>query len=112
MYKRQTLLTAQGERTFLATKGPLHDSEGKVIGIFGVSRDITDRKRMSDELDRHRHHLEERVAERTAELAAANLALAQHADSAEAANRAKSAFLANMKMCIRDRPCWGPPGVR
>ncbi len=27
-----------GERVFLATKGPLQDSDGQVIGIFGISR--------------------------------------------------------------------------
>lgn len=34
-----------GERVFLATKGPLQGSDGEVIGIFGISRDITDFKR-------------------------------------------------------------------
>ncbi|QTN23835.1 PAS domain S-box protein [Rhizobacter sp. AJA081-3] len=31
--------------TVLATKGPLHDAEGRVAGMFGISRDITERKR-------------------------------------------------------------------
>jgi PAS domain S-box-containing protein len=39
----ETLATAEGERTFLATKGPLHDAQGQVNGIFGISRDITER---------------------------------------------------------------------
>ncbi len=30
---------------FLATKGPLHDDHGQVFGMFGISRDITERKR-------------------------------------------------------------------
>ena len=38
------LQTALGERVYLATKGPLHDSAGNVIGMFGISRDITERK--------------------------------------------------------------------
>ncbi|HVQ31321.1 MAG TPA: MASE1 domain-containing protein, partial [Vicinamibacteria bacterium] len=31
-------------RTFLATKGPVRDETGAVNGLFGISRDITDRK--------------------------------------------------------------------
>ena len=38
----ETLDTALGRRVFLATKGPLLAPDGSVMGIFGISRDITD----------------------------------------------------------------------
>lgn len=37
----ENLSTPDGPRTFLTTKGPLHDAEGRVIGLFGIARDIT-----------------------------------------------------------------------
>lgn len=40
----ETLPTVGGARTFLVTRGPLHDAEGAVTGLFGVARDITERK--------------------------------------------------------------------
>ena len=39
-----------GDRVFLATKGPLQDNDGQVIGIFGISRDITGFKRAEADL--------------------------------------------------------------
>ena len=56
--------------------------------------EIEERTRLGDELQRHRQHLEELVAQRTAEV---TVALGR----AEAANHAKSVFLANMSHEIR-----------
>jgi PAS domain S-box-containing protein len=42
--------SAGSECHILSTKVPLRDSEGKVIGIAGIGRDITNRKRMEDAL--------------------------------------------------------------
>jgi len=37
-----------GVRTFLMTKGPLRGADGRVTGIFGIARDITERKQAED----------------------------------------------------------------
>lgn len=37
----ETLTFPGGERTVWTTKGPLFDQDGRVVGLFGISRDIT-----------------------------------------------------------------------
>jgi two-component system, sensor histidine kinase and response regulator len=62
--------------------------------VGGLAFDITARKKVEQELQHHREHLEELVASRTAELVEAR-------NAAEEANEAKSTFLSNMSHEIR-----------
>jgi PAS domain S-box-containing protein len=60
-------LTAAGvTRTYLATKTPFRDAEGRVIGVLGLSRDITEQKRAAQEL--HQREILLRIAGRVARL--------------------------------------------
>jgi PAS domain S-box-containing protein len=45
-----------GERTYLSVKCPLWEEPGKPYAVFGVSTDITDRKRIDDALLESRQH--------------------------------------------------------
>jgi PAS domain S-box-containing protein len=69
-------------------------SEGKPTGFRGLVRDVSERKNIELELQKHREHLEEMIAARTNELAEAMR-------KAEFANKTKSQFLANMSHEIR-----------
>ncbi|MBU0604412.1 MAG: PAS domain S-box protein [Gammaproteobacteria bacterium] len=73
---------------------PIRQPDGRITHFVAVSQDISERRRMEEELQRHRTRLEELVLSRTTELAQAK-------ESAEAANRSKSAFLASMSHEIR-----------
>jgi len=47
---------------------PLKDEDGKIIGVFGIARDITDRKQAEEALKKAHDELEQQVKERTREL--------------------------------------------
>jgi PAS domain S-box-containing protein len=68
----ETIVTAEGSRILLTTKTPWRNAEGEVIGLVGVARDITERKRAQLEVLRLNAELEQRVRDRTAQLEASN----------------------------------------
>lgn len=48
---------------------PVHDDDGQCLGFSAIIRDMTDRKRLMDQIQRHAHDLEDRIAERDRTLA-------------------------------------------
>jgi PAS domain S-box-containing protein len=89
------VLHKDGSPRHVQTNGvPILDTDGALLGYRGLDRDVTERKQVEKDLERHRHDLESLVQERTKELLVAK-------EAAEAASRAKSTFLANMSHEIR-----------
>jgi PAS domain S-box-containing protein len=78
------------QRCMLVTKVPRRDASGNIVGLVGITRDITERRQA-----------EERLTEINAQLEEATRKATRLAQEAELANVAKSEFLANMSHEIR-----------
>ncbi len=82
----EQLQQVDGARLWISTtKLPLLNAQGEVQGVLGVFEDITNRKRLEDELFTYHVDLEKKVLDRTRELEEVNAAL-----TAEITERAKS----------------------
>jgi PAS domain S-box-containing protein len=68
--------TAEGKQTWLRTsKIPMKDADGHSIGVLATYEDVTERKQAEEEIRRLNAELEQRVVDRTSELAAARARL-------------------------------------
>ncbi len=64
--EEQLVFADDGHSALLQTiKAPVYDARGRIIGVLGIARDITTLKQVEQELQQHRHHLQELVAART-----------------------------------------------
>jgi PAS domain S-box-containing protein len=61
---QEHIKTANGWRWFTASKVPMYDNLGKIIGLAGVSRDITDIKNLESALLERETHLKQLNAEK------------------------------------------------
>ena len=100
--RENEVVTKQGERRRIRWRNSLlHDEAGRICGALSSGEDVTERHRAEAALQALNASLEQRVEERTAELARINVALAEARDAAESAMQAKARFLANMSHEIR-----------
>lgn len=86
--------TGRGRLRWVRTSGKTVIRDGRPVKLYGAIQDVTEQRRVDNELRHHRDHLQELVGSRTQELQLAK-------EAAESAMRAKSVFLTNMSHELR-----------
>jgi rsbT co-antagonist protein RsbR len=83
----------------LTSKMPLYDEEGNIVGTFGISNDITARKRAEEALEKAYAEVEKQVEERTAEL---QHEIAEHERAQEENLRLQQEVIEAQKQAIQE----------
>lgn len=105
----EQVVTGSGEKLWVQTdKVPYRDERGEIIGVIVFSVDVTERERAQEEVRKLNAELEQRVSERTAQLAAANSRLQAEITErkraeAELAERARQLDETNKKLVEAER---------
>lgn len=86
-----------GKKWFETFKAPLFDKNGIVLGVTGVSLEISERKKAEEEVKAY----SKKLTEQNEALQLINHELKKSKEKAEESDRLKSAFLANMSHEIR-----------
>lgn len=90
-----------GSQTWLETiQTPFFGPTGEIVGIIGISRDITERKGAEKALQQSKDELEQRVAERTAFLKEANERLQVEVARREQVQIALKASKDQLRQCL------------
>ncbi len=90
----QSLVLDGREQWYEIYQAPISLPSGQALGSVGYAREITQAKLAEQELIKHRHHLEEMIQLRTAELSRA-------LEAAQAANRLKTEFVSTVSHELR-----------
>jgi PAS domain S-box-containing protein len=86
------------------TKVPLRDAAGKIVGLMGINRDITNLVRAEEALRQTRDELEVRVSSRTQDLAQANLALEKEIQRRDEVQKALTRSHHTLRMLVDNLP--------
>jgi len=98
----QRLRTKSGDWIWtLTSASPLYDANGQFLGSLGMLTDITDRKRVEEELATQRQYLEAEVERRTWDLRQQAMELAEANIRMSELDRLKSLFLSTVSHELR-----------
>src|SRR5205085_11717327 len=81
---------------------PVYNAEGRIVAAVMTFEDISERRQSIGELESIRTNLEERVAERTAELQESNTALSEEIDERRRAEDERTQIMRQMVTSLED----------